>query len=172
MYWLRAILVTTLSASALGACRDKTPASASPNPTSIAQSPAPSAAAVISAADGSYDVQIPPRWTGSYRVDSLSSAERGTARPGAINIVYLPRDTTVLPQTLLVVAAYDSAAWVRARSNGGPPPGDSIMAHSGRVYVLGMPQSNPFAPGSPDALKFDSLALNPVEKSALVHPKN
>jgi hypothetical protein len=127
---------------------------------------------LLSAPDGSYELKLPARWTGLYRVDSLSSAERGSARPGAINVVYLPRDTAVLPQTLIVVAVYDSVAWARVKTEGGPPPGDSILSQAGRVYVLGLPQSNPFLPESVDALKFDSLALNPVEKSALVHVRN
>jgi hypothetical protein len=159
-----------LSTLAVGACsgtKDAKPASGA-----VATAIASPANRTVTAPDTSYDVQLPARWTGSYRVDSLSSAERGTARPGAFNIVYLPVDTTVLPQTLIVVAVYDSVAWAKLKTQGGPPPGDSIMAKNGRVYILGLPQSNPFSPGTVDALKFDSLTLNPVERGVLIHVRN
>ena len=132
--------------------------------------PAPTSktAQVVPAPDGSYNVELPARWYKLFRVDSLSSAERGTARPGALNFVYLPKDATQLPQTLMVIAVYDSIAWQKLKAEGGPPPGDSTRSQNGRVFVLSLPQSNPFTAGSADALKFDSLALTPVEKSRLV----
>lgn len=126
---------------------------------------------IFTAGDSTFNVDVPARWAGAYRVDSLMPEERGSARPGGINIVYLPRDSSVLPQTLVVVLAYDSATWARERNVQGPPPGDSVAARNGLVFVLGLPQSNPFKDGSVDALKFDSLALTPAEKASLVHPR-
>ena len=130
--------------------------------------PGATASPEVAPPDQSYKLVLPPRWTGVFRADTLSTAERGMARPGALNIVYLPQDTSVIPQTLIVVAVYDSAAWAKVKAEGGPPPGDSLLANNGRVYVLALPQSNPFTPGSVDALKFDSLALKPAEKATLV----
>ncbi len=122
----------------------------------------------VIAPDGSYELLVPARWAGLYRVDSLSTQELGTARPGALNLVFIPADSSIRPQTLVVVAVYDSAAWVAVREEGGPPPGDSVAARAGRVYVVGLPQSNPFVPGSGDAVRFDSLQLRPSEVPALV----
>lgn len=130
--------------------------------------PAEATPAAVTAADGTFDILIPARWTGAYRVDSLSTPEQGTARPGALNLVYLPGDTSIRAQTLVVVAVYDSAAWATVRAEQGPPPGDSVAFRSGRVYIVGLPQSNPFAPGSPDAVRFDSLQLRPAEVMTLV----
>lgn len=118
--------------------------------------------------DGSFSVLLPARWAGVYRVDTLSTAERGLARPGALNIIYLPNDSSVIPQTLVVIAVYDSAAWVGVKADGGPPPGDSVFAKNGRVYMLGLPQSNPFVPGTVDAFTFDSLALTEAEKARII----
>jgi hypothetical protein len=120
------------------------------------------------APDQSYMLELPARWRGLFRTDTLTTAERGAARPPVLNVVYLPTDTTIIPQTLVVVAVYDSAAWVSARSADGPSLGDSLMARNGRVYVLGVSKSNPFPPGSVDALKFDSLALTPVDMATLI----
>ena len=120
---------------------------------------------------GSYNLALPDRWKGHFRVDSLSTQERGTALPGAVVFTYLPSDTTIRPQALLVVAVYDSAAWQAVRKEGGPPPGDSVAAKGGKVFVVGLPQSNPFAPGSPDATVFQLLELKPSELSGLVQPR-
>jgi hypothetical protein len=111
---------------------------------------------------------VPVRWTGVYRIDSLSTQEQGTARPGALNLVYLPADSSFRAQTLVVVAVYDSATWTAVRAEQGPPPGDSVAARGGRVYVVGLPQSNPFPRGSQDAGRFNSLELRPAEVAVLV----
>lgn len=160
MWIRRSLLVLT---AVVAACK----------PKEEAPPPAPAAALAPShvlAADQSYIMNLPGRWAGFTRTDSLSTAERGQALPGAVNIVYIPRDTSIIPQTLVVIAVYDSAAWVKANAAaaGGPPPGDSVAAGNGRVYMVGMPQSNPFTAGSVDALKFDSLALKPDEKAGIV----
>lgn len=99
---------------------------------------------VVAAPDGSYELAVPARWAGVYRIDSLSTQEQGTARPGALNLVYLPADPSVRPQTLVVVAVYDSTAWNAVRAEQGPPPGDSVAA------------------------RFDSLGLQPAEVTSLV----
>ena len=127
-----------------------------------------SAGVALKSPDQSYSLLLPSRWAGLIRTDTLSTGERGTARSGAMNIVYLPRDTSVIPQTLVVVAVYDSAAWVKVKAAGGPPPGDSVLAKDARVYVLAQPQSNPFAPGSVDAVKFDSLVLKSADTATLI----
>ena len=136
--------------------------------TPPAPAPAEAGTAAVASPDGTFELLLPARWTGVYRIDSLSTPEQGTARPGALNLVYLPSDTVIRPQTLVVVAVYDSAAWAVVRATEGPPPGDSVAARAGRVYVVGLPQSNPFAPGSPDAVRFDSLQLRPAEVATLV----
>lgn len=158
--WLRRSLVT-LAIASIG-CKAKEDATTPPPPVSTDP-------VNIMAPDQSYMLVLPSRWTGLTRMDTLSTAERGLARPGAINFVYIPRDTAIIPQTLAVLAVYDSASWAKVKAEGGPPPGDSIKSSKGFVYVVGMPQSNPFTPGSIDALKFDSLTLKPAEKISIAN---
>lgn len=138
---------------------------------STAGQPAARPEAVLAAPDGMYDIHLPDRWVGHYLVDSLSSAERGRARPGSFVFLYRPSDSTLRPEALLVIAVYDSAAWQAVRSESGPPPGDSVTARGGRVYVLALPQSNPFAPNTPDAILFDLVQLRPKELPAMVRPR-
>jgi hypothetical protein len=127
-----------------------------------------SVAAVVADSTGTYELDLPARWQGHFRVDSLSTAERGRAQPGAFVFQYLPSDSTLRPQALLVIAVYDSAVWRAVLAEGGPSPGDSVAARNGRVYVVGLPQSNPFAPGSTDATVFSLLELRPAEVATLV----
>jgi hypothetical protein len=123
------------------------------------------------APDGSYVLELPIRWAGHFRVDSLSTSEQMRARPGVLVFSYLPSDSTQRPQALAVIAVYDSAAWAAVRAEGGPPPGDSVVARGGRVYVVGLPQSNPFPARSADAVLFELLQLRPAEIASLVLPR-
>lgn len=123
------------------------------------------------APDGSYVLELPIRWTGHFRVDSLSTSEQMRARPGVLVFSYLPSDSTQRPQALAVIAVYDSAVWAAVRAEGGPPPGDSVVARGGRVYVVGLPQSNPFPERSADAVLFELLRLRPAEAASLVLPR-
>jgi hypothetical protein len=123
------------------------------------------------APDGSYVLELPIRWTGHFRVDSLSTSEQTRARPGVLVFSYLPSDSTQRPQALAVIAVYDSVVWAAVRAEGGPPPGDSVVARGGRVYVVGLPQSNPFPERSADAVLFELLQLRPAEVASLVLPR-
>ena len=134
-------------------------------------SPAATDGTRFNAPDGSYVLELPTRWTGHYRVDSLSTAERGRARHGVLVFSYLPSDSTIRPQVLAVVAVYDSSSWAAVRAEGGPPPGDSVIARAGRIYVVAQPQSNPFPPQSTDAMLFGLLRLKPSEVTMMVLPR-
>jgi hypothetical protein len=152
---------------ALAGCGSSPPARQAVNADTGARTPPPGSV-VVAGPDGTYELLVPARWTGRYRVDSLSPGERGRGLPGAFVIEYLPADTTVRPQALMALVAYDSATWRAVRAEEGPPPGDSVAAHAGRVYVIGLPQSNPFAPGSPDATSFQHLELRRNELVGLI----
>lgn len=144
-----------------------------PPPQSAADRAATAAASGsrFEAPDGTYVLELPTRWTGHYRVDSLSTAERGRARLGVLVFSYLPSDSTIRRQVLAVIAVYDSASWAAVRAEGGPSPGDSVIARAGRVYVVAQPQSNPFPAQSADAILFGLLQLKPAEVTAMVLPR-
>ncbi|HTL06497.1 MAG TPA: hypothetical protein VL241_12165 [Gemmatimonadales bacterium] len=165
MTWPRRAVLGLLALAACGGrdaggARGDSAGAASPRPSAVLLSP-----------DGMYEIHLPERWNGHYVVDSLSTAERGRARPGALVFLYQPSDSTLRLEALLVIATYDSAAWQAVRAEGGPPPGDSVAARAGRVFVLALPQSNPFTPNTPDAILFDLLKLRPKELPGVVQPK-
>lgn len=116
-----------------------------------------------------FKLRIPPRWAGLTRLDTLSSQERGDARLGAIQYSYLPQDPKTHTEVLVAVAVYDSATWHAAIKEGGPPPGDSVAGANGRVFIVALPQSNPFAVGA-DSTAFASLELTAAEARAFVVP--
>ncbi|MGQ0648017.1 MAG: hypothetical protein ACT4P7_10630 [Gemmatimonadaceae bacterium] len=73
---------------------------------------------------------------------------------------YTPRDTAIVPQSLLGIFVYDSATWAELSREPGPPLGDSLTSAASLVYIASFPQSNPFREGSPDYLTFDSMAVD------------
>ena len=115
-----------------------------------------------------FRLRIPARWAGLTRIDTLPTQERGDALPGAVQYSYLPGKSH--SEVLVVVAVYDSGAWARVKADSGPPPGDSVAALHNRVYVVALPQSNPFASGTTDSTAFASLELTRAEAEALVVP--
>lgn len=110
----------------------------------------------------SWRFEAPPSWDDRVRiVDDPDGADR-LAEQGihaARLFEYLPRDTTIVPQTLLGVYVYDSTVWAKLEAEGGPPQGDLVMRGPGVAYVVGFPQSNPFAPGSADSVEFDKRTV-------------
>lgn len=158
-----------LAALALSGCAGDSAEPPRDSPDSVTTVTA--TASRFDAPDGSYGLELPIRWTGHFRVDSLSTSEQMRARPGVLVFSYLPSDSTQRPQALAVIAVYDSAVWAAVRAEGGPPPGDSVVARGGRVYVVGLPQSNPFPERSADAVLFGLLQLRPAEVASLVLPR-
>lgn len=127
-----------------------------------------SAAAVVGkAADAplpalSWRLESPPSWDERVRiVDDPEGVQRLKEQGihAARLFEYLPRDTSIVPQTLLGVYVYDSTAWAKLEGEEGPPQGEVVTRGPGVVYVVGFPQSNPFAPGSADSVEFDKRGV-------------
>lgn len=118
----------------------------------------------------SWRFEAPPSWDERVRiVEDPDGADR-LAEEGihaARLFEYLPHDTTIVPQTLLGVYVYDSTVWARLEAEGGPPQGDLVMRGPGVAYVVGFPQSNPFAPGTADSVEFDkrTVTMDYVKKA-------
>lgn len=110
----------------------------------------------------SWRLESPPSWDERVRiVDDPEGVQRLKEQGihAARLFEYLPRDTSIVPQTLLGVYVYDSTAWAKLEGEEGPPQGEVVTRGPGVVYVVGFPQSNPFAPGSADSVEFDKRAV-------------
>jgi len=110
----------------------------------------------------SWRFESPASWDERVRVaDDPEGTERLAAQGirSARLFEYLPRDTSVVPQTLLGIYAYDSTAWARLAAEEGPPQGELLAYWGGVAYVAGLPQSNPFAPTSEDFAEFERRSV-------------
>jgi hypothetical protein len=148
----RSALVATLVVVACVACGER--------PGKAGSTPADSATTSV-AADTlppvSWRFESPASWDDRVRVVEDPDGRARLAAQGirsARLFEYLPRDSTIVPQTLLGIYAYDSTAWARLAAAEGPPPGELLLQERGVAYVAGIAQSNPFAPGSDDFREF------------------
>lgn len=106
-------------------------------------------------------------WPDSWatRVRAVTPRPPRPPRPGeprwreAVEFTYAPLDTATLPQVLLRLSVYDDTVWIRLSTAEGPPVGDAVAVGRHFIYVASLPQSNPFAPGSPDAAQFDRMTM-------------
>ncbi|MDP1857358.1 MAG: hypothetical protein Q8K82_01735 [Gemmatimonadaceae bacterium] len=140
-------------------------------------SSAVSAAAMVSTphAPLSWRFDVPSVWDDRVRmVNDPEETDRLAAQGihGARSFEYVPRDSSEVPQRLLGVWVYDSSAWDKVSAEPGPAQGDEIARGPGVVYIAGLPQSNPFAPGSVDAPEFDkrTITLDAVKRNFRVVP--
>jgi hypothetical protein len=131
-----------------------------PAPGGGADSTAARAAVADSVAMGalSWRFASPPSWDDRVRIvddpEGLARLKEQGIHSARI-FEYLPRDTSIVPQTLLGVWVYDSTSWARLEREDGPPQGELVARGPGVAYVVGFPQSNPFAAGSVDSVEFD-----------------
>lgn len=111
----------------------------------------------------------PPSWDDRVKSILVSESDRAqyfeNAR-AAQRFDYLPQDASIVPQTVLLITVYDSLAWKKIEVPDEPPVGDVITRARGMVYIASLPQSNPFAEGSPDYKAFEkrSVTLEEVRR--------
>lgn len=106
----------------------------------------------------------PAVWGDRTRSVAIDPAERSARYAGARAVErfdYFPRDTTIPPQPLLLIAAWDSAAWA-ARPVEAARDSEIIAQGRGVVYVAAIPRGNPFPDGSEEAREFAARLL-PIE---------
>ena len=115
---------------------------------------APSDEPVFEDADVGLSVSVPASWRGRYTTERDTVTGLPALRVWLFQ--YHPRDTSIVPQTLMAIAVYDTASWRRVSAEDGPPVGEVVRTSGNRVAVVGWPQSNPFPPGA-DSATFDSL---------------
>ena len=142
---------------------------------------ADSTAATVASAEASTPVPLswrfkePTSWDHRVRmVDDAFEGARlaGQGIHGARRFEYIPIDSSLTPQVLVGFWVYDSTAWAKVVAESGPPQGDEIARSPGVVYIVGLPQSNPFTRGSADFAAFEkrSVTLESVKQRFRVVP--
>ena len=118
-------------------------------------------------------VDLPPVWHDrlSVRVLSTGMDATGTSALRSIYFNYMPKDTSIASQTLLGVIVYRRTDWEKLAAEPGPPMGDVLIERDSTVVIAALPQSNPFADGTPDARAFDSLRVDLARVKTMVRKK-
>ncbi|MBC7894814.1 MAG: hypothetical protein H7066_05340 [Cytophagaceae bacterium] len=124
------------------------------------EAPRPARDTVVAASTNpiGWAFDVPANWDDRVTLDD-NVPGTGTYRAARM-FTYAPRDTSIVPQILLGIFVYDSAAWADVARQEGPPQGDSLTSSAGQVFIASLPQSNPFAEGSADYRTFDSLSVD------------
>jgi putative lipoprotein len=103
-------------------------------------------------------LQLPESWNeGEYAMRIVKGEAARLRWPGAqfiISAEFRPGGTT--PAALATVLVYPRKHWLAMLAEPGPAP--TVLAETeARVYALALPQSNPYAPLTPTAQRFDEL---------------
>jgi hypothetical protein len=118
-------------------------------------------------------VEEPAAWHDRVTVRVLSTGmdSTGTSALRSIYFNYMPKDTSIASQTLLGVIVYRRSDWEKIAAEPGPPMGDMLIERDSTVVIAALPQSNPFATGTPDAAAFDSLSVDLARVKNMVRKK-
>ncbi len=168
---MRPIPVFTI-ALALAACSGKG-SDATPQPPSATDALAAAAAAkslpaekYVSATAG-FDLTLPGAWTGRYRAEEKKDTTAG-ARLG-VEFKFVPDSGSAAPSlTLMTVRIFTKAAWEVATRRG-VPVGSKLAERGDDVFVLSLPQSNPYPPASREAPQYDQLIISIAQGGQQVH---
>jgi len=118
--------------------------------------------AVWTDAAAGFTFRVPAAWEAEWDAAIYEGAEAATRGSGARTVVEFtcqpvtPRTRT---EILLAVVVLDRAGWAALRAEEGPPPGELLGERGDRVWVAGLPQSQPYPPGTPDAQRFERMQL-------------
>lgn len=115
-------------------------------------------------ANGRFAMDLPPSWRGAYH-----AVERNDTSFGArltVEFVFRPDPAwKVEPRTLLVVRVFPKAAWEKVAARPGDPVAAKVAERGDEVWAFSYPASNPYKPGTPAALRYDTLVF------AVMQPK-
>lgn len=107
--------------------------------------------------------RIPPAWNDHWDVAIHEGAEaerRGSGASTVVEFTCRPVTAGTRPEILVAIVAMDRARWNALRAEAGPPPGDLLAERGDRVWLAGLPQSQPFVAGTPDAARFEAMQLS------------
>lgn len=145
---LGALALATLAASCAKPADDTAPPAAAPAQHVFAHEPSGVA------------LELPAIWADRYReTDSITTPLPGLERQ--LTLRFVKADASVTEEPLLTLAIFRNAQLDTAAVSGW----GTVVAKDGERTVIVRPASaNPLAPGSADALAFDSLMISLLER--------
>ena len=127
------------------------------------QQPPMSAAAVYESPEAGFSFALPYAWQGGYRIEARHGADAEGLAPGARHAVtfhYVPLASAVPEQVLLRVLVFGRADWETIEKARGPQAGMEVGERGDVVYVVSVPQGNPFDEGSADRTRYGAMLLS------------
>lgn len=115
-----------------------------------------------------FDLQLPGVWKGRYRAGEKKDTTAGAYL--AVEFKFLPDSGSKAPSfTLINVRIFTKAAWAAAAKRPGGPIGSKLAETDKDVYVISLPDSNPYPPASKEAPVFDKLVISIAQGGQQVH---
>jgi hypothetical protein len=95
-----------------------------------------------------------------YRVDADSGTGESMSEAAySVTLLYTPRDVDLRAEPLCRFLVFTREQWDRVQAEAGPPLGTTIESLDAWVYVVQLPQSNPYKMNTADAEQFDAMRL-------------
>jgi hypothetical protein len=159
------------AALVLIACSGKSDA---PRPATGAEAIAEVAAAkslppeTFTSTTAGFDLQLPGLWKGRYRAGERKDTTAGAHL--AVEFKFVPDSGSKAPSfTLITIRIFTKAAWAAAGKRPGGPIGQKLAETEKDVYVISLPESNPYPPASKEAPEFDKLVISIAQGGQQVH---
>lgn len=106
-----------------------------------------------------FDLSLPGVWKGRYRALERSDTTDGGRT--TVDFKFLPDSGSKAPsQNALTIRIFSRAAWQAMEKRTGRPFGARIAERGDDVFLIFLPESNPYPPGSPEAPVFDRLIIS------------
>lgn len=116
---------------------------------------------------------IPPSWEGNYIVEEYSTSSNRPSRQqqpleGKLDVptkyeahfTFAPNQRKDNPASLLTIFVMTVPHWNHLSKLEGPPLGEVLAQTHGLVYLVSMPQSNPFDPQTPDGKLYQDMVMS------------
>ena len=115
-----------------------------------------------------FDLQLPGLWHGRYRASERRDTTAGARL--AVEFRFVPDSGSRAPShSLMTVRIFPKAAWEVASKRPGGPIGAKLGETEKEVYVISLPDANPYPPVSKEAPQFDKLIISIAQGGQQVH---
>ena len=165
------LLPAAFAVLALAACSGQT-SDASPPAAATAGAPAADAKPLpeerYASTTAGFDLTLPGIWTGRYRTMERKDSTMGSRL--AVDFKFVPDSGSKAPSlNLMTLRIFPRAVWDKLASRPGGPVGSKLGERGNDIFVLSLPQSNPYPPNSPEAPIFDKLIISLAQGGQQVH---
>lgn len=117
---------------------------------------------------GGFDITLPGAWAGRYRVEERPDTTDGARL--AVTFRFVPDSGSRAPShVLLTVRIMPRTAWEAAAKRLGRPYGANIGERGDEVFVVLLPETNPYPASSAEAPVYDRLIISIAQGGQQIH---